>query len=329
MYSEEFDDLEETRRGPRRAYVSSVSQHDADRLLRENERLKKNLEKEKFFNRLLDQELKETKEEAASRTPDYYRNTRPGVSKGAFYTLLIIALAMAGFIAYTLYYNKQYNLFNGAQFSLMPALNSAEPADGSSEDQGAGNEAVTAAGENPAAADNAAAGPESAAGGPNTDGSVAPVTATANTAAPRDSVPNIIGSATAATSASTAASRRQSSVASLAEQEYNEAEVEAILADLPPERPATQQANSASVTPPPPAPVVNRPVIGRYYVSSKANFYSSPDENTLRNVFITQGADKIVAALEDRNGFIYVEYKNDRGYTTRGWLSKRDLTKAE
>lgn len=334
MYSEEFDDLEETRRGPRGAYVSSVSQHDADRLLRENERLKKNLEKEKFFNRLLDQELKETKEEAASRMPDAYHNARPGVSKGAFYTLLIISLAMAGFIAYTLYYNKQYNLFNGAQFSFIPGTASTEsvtqPSSSSQEaaDAAAG---ASSSGENPAAiSGNGIAGPDNpentAGSAANTNGSSA---AAANTAAPRDSVPNIIGSSAASPATSTSTSKRQSSVASLAEQEYNEAEVEAVLADLPPERPeTTRQVNTASITPPP-APVVNRPVIGRYYVSSKANFYSSPDENTLRNVFITQGADKIVAALEDRNGFIYVEYKNDRGYTTRGWLSKGDLTKAE
>src|SRR5690606_10686201 len=147
----------------------------------------------------------------------------------------------------------------------------------------------------------------------------------ANTPAVRDSVPNIIGAAAGPSAAS-----QQSTAASRAEEEYDEAAVEALLAGLPPESPETsrQVITPTPVTPPPP-PVVNRPVIGRYHVSSKANFYDSPDENTLRNVFIAQGSDKMVSALEDRNGFIYVEYRNDRGFTTRGWLSKRDLTKAE
>lgn len=319
MY-DDFDDLEETRRGARRAYVSSMSQHDADRLLRENERLKKSLEKEKFFNRLLDQELKDVKEEAADRTPDYARNIRPGVSKGAFYTLFIISLVMAGFIAYTLYYNKQYNLFNGAQFSLTPtpaAQESAPAGDGLPEGSGGANGAGDASASG-AAADGARPG---SAGNGNT---ATPVMTAANTATVRDSVPNIIGAA------GPSAASRQPTAASQAEEEYDEAAVEALLAGLPPESPETsrQVITPTPVTPPPP-PVVNRPVIGRYHVSSKANFYDSPDENTLRNVFIAQGGNKIVSALEDRNGFIYVEYKNDRGYTTRGWLSKKDLTKAE
>ena len=72
-----------------------------------------------------------------------------------------------------------------------------------------------------------------------------------------------------------------------------------------------------------------RPVIARYKVASKANFYSSPDENTLRSTFISQGDDKFVGALEDKNGFIYVVYTNDLGYVTRGWLSKKDLEKVD
>ncbi len=329
MYSDEFDDLEETRKGPRRAYVSSVSQHDADRVLRENERLKKSLEKEKFFNRLLDQELKDVKEEAANRTSgDPHRGARQGVSTGAFYTVLVVCLAMAGFIAYTLYYNKQYNLFNGAPSSLMPASaldqSVAPPANGPDEGPEVAGEADLPPGGDLAATAGSAGSGNAAAGAAGTSSVSTPVSAAANPTATRDSVPNIIGRAAAP---APAASGTRRSVASPAETEYDEAEVEALLAGLPPE---SSQSRPVVTAVTPPAPVVDRrPVIGRYYVTSKANFYTSPDENTLRNVFISEGSDKTVAALEDRNGFIYVEYKNDRGYTTRGWLSKRDLTKAE
>ncbi len=43
-----------------------------------------------------------------------------------------------------------------------------------------------------------------------------------------------------------------------------------------------------------------RPVIGKYKVTSKANFYNSPDENTLRSTFISQGDNKIVEAREEK-----------------------------
>ena len=70
-------------------------------------------------------------------------------------------------------------------------------------------------------------------------------------------------------------------------------------------------------------------MIARYRVTSKANFYNEPNENSLRNTFISQGNDKVVGALEEKNGFIYVVYINDLGYTSRGWLSVKDLSKIE
>ena len=58
MYTEGFDDLEEAQEESHRTYGASS---DMDRLLRENDRLKKSIEKEKFFNKLLDQEIQELK----------------------------------------------------------------------------------------------------------------------------------------------------------------------------------------------------------------------------------------------------------------------------
>src|SRR5690606_37628002 len=111
-----------------------------------------------------------------------------------------------------------------------------------------------------------------------------------------DSVPNIIGSSAAAP----VTKQKQAAVASQ-ENDYDEAEVEAVLASLPPEsqsvtnRPSPQSAaiiprsaNTQSTTTATVPVVDTRPVIGRYRVTSKANFYDSPDENTLRNAFIRQ-----------------------------------------
>ena len=85
---------------------------------------------------------------------------------------------------------------------------------------------------------------------------------------------------------------------------------------------------AATATVPAAAPADDsRPVIGRYRITSKANFYNSPDENTMRSTFISESANKTVGALDDKNGFIFVVYTNDLGFTSKGWLSKKDLTK--
>lgn len=303
MYTEELEGFEEEGKVPR-TYVSNFSQQDAEKLARENEKLKKSLEKEKFFNRLLDQELKEVKTESAAKYPADYP-VRSGVSKGAFYTLLFLALAMAGFIFYTLYNNKQYNLFNnGAAYT--PTETGQQPVTEPEQD-------LTA----------------------NTD-PAPPAT---------DSVPNIIGNNTSAEEKKTAEVKKQPAAAEPAakKDEYNEAEVEAVLKEpvTAAKKPAaknTPAANTAAAnaTAPPavqqqqPAPQQpSRPVIARYKVTSKANFYNGPDENTLRSAFISAGPNKIVDALDDKNGFIYVEYLNDHGMVSKGWLSKTDLTKAE
>jgi hypothetical protein len=53
MYTEDFDGLEEAEKESRHTYVSSISDQEAERLIRENERLKKALEKEKFLTSYL------------------------------------------------------------------------------------------------------------------------------------------------------------------------------------------------------------------------------------------------------------------------------------
>ena len=111
MYTEGFEDLEEAQESSRRAYVSNISQDDSNWLMRENERLKKALEKEQFFNKLLDQEIQDLKGSPRQQDPyysDYWYGNR-GISKGAFYTLLFISLCMGAYSGYGIYYDKQFD----------------------------------------------------------------------------------------------------------------------------------------------------------------------------------------------------------------------------
>jgi len=64
-----------------------------------------------------------------------------------------------------------------------------------------------------------------------------------------------------------------------------------------------------------------------YKVASKAYFYNSPDENTRRNAFISHW-DNSYATLypkDDKNGFVYIVFTNEKGQTSTGWLRKKDL----
>ena len=60
-----------------------------------------------------------------------------------------------------------------------------------------------------------------------------------------------------------------------------------------------------------------------YSVISKAFFYSSPDENTRRSTYLVE--DDVVDIEEEENGFGYVEYTNEKGQVTKGWLKMSDL----
>jgi len=303
MYTEGFEGLEEAEKGPRRAYVSNVSQDDADRLARENDRLKKALEKEKFFNKLLDQEIQELKANQGTQPvhSSYWYGNR-GVSKGAFFSLLFITLGMAGYIGYGIYNKNGFNNNNNLGASA-PAVNEESPATFSTPSA----EAPSATnGNTPPSSDskaNTQPPPEknTSAAAPVENDPIVPVTPNRKTV--KDSVPNIIA-------------------AKKLPEEKVKASVPAVSEPKEVDIDATVIENAPTV-------IDTRPVIARYQVSSKANFYSSPDEDALRSTFISQGSDKIVGALEDKNGFIFVVYTNDLGYTSKGWLSKKDLTRLD
>jgi serine/threonine-protein kinase len=287
MYTEGFEGLEDTEK-ERRSYSTNP---EMDRLLRENDRLKKSLEKEKFFNKLLDQEIQELKSTIPnggnSAHPSEYWSGNRRVSKGAFYTLLFVTLLMAAYIGYGIYYDKRFSYLNPAQMAgatRVEPLSKVEP------------ENTT----------NVAEQPKTTSAATQTEASAAPPVATT-----KDSVPNIIGDKKPAVQKQ----KQKASVALTPDDEYNEDEVNAAIAEK----------NKVS-KPAPVAPAPRHP-IAEYKVTSKANFYNSPDENTMRGTFISGSADKTVEALEDKNGFIYVEYTNDLGFTSKGWLSKKDLTK--
>lgn len=292
MYTEELEGFEEAENTPR-TYVSAVTPQDAEKLARENEKLKKSLEKEKFFNKLLDQELKDVKAEAATRIPADFAPASRGVSSGAFYSILVLALAMAGFIFYTLYNNKQYNLFNNSTAITTPSVIEKSTAEETT------------------------------------------LPSNTTTATAKDTVPEIIATTPVTTPATEPVKKAVAPPPVTNREEETIVEQKTAVKKVVPAQapsklaPAVVDAEEnqsvvTTTTPPPPQP--SRPVIGTYKVTSKANFYNNADENTLRSSFISAG-NKTVNALEDKNGFIYVEYTNDNGMINRGWLSKKDLTK--
>lgn len=306
MYTDGFESLEEAERGSRPAF-KNVS--ETEKLLRENEKLKKSLEKEQFFNKLLDQEIQELKMAGAPGAPrqefhsEYWEGSR-GVSKGAFYMLLIVTLVLAAYIGYGIYYDKPINYLG---------IGKARPA--------------TVIQNDPAVNTPASAVPD------NTVTPTPPATFAA-----KDSVPNIIGEKKAvvtppaanlpATNQKDAANQKEkpgqkaaqkAAIVPAADADYNEDEVNAAI-----NSDSQKAAPVAAVQKP---EEETRPVIGRYKVTSKANFYNSPDENSMRGTFISGSINKVVEARDEKNGFIFVVYTNDLGYTSKGWLSKQDLTK--
>ena len=334
MYTEGFEGLEEAEKPSHRTYGTPS---EIDRLQRENEKLRKSLEKEQFFNKLLDQEIQELKASipnAQGNYPSEYWSGSRRVSKSAFYVLLFITLAMAGYIGYGIYYDKKFDYLQLGKYNAVNNSNEPPKSDVAEINTSpvSGQPATTAA-------KSSVAPPASA--------SVPPPVV-------KDSVPNIIGANK--NTADKKSSSQQAAVAISPDEEYDEEEVNATLREetkrivRPAPKPATTStppvtsSSQTGTTTTRTTPVVTPPattsaqtaaanrteaknVVGRYRITSKANFYNAPDENTMRSTFISESSNKVVSALEDKNGFIFVEYTNDLGFTSKGWLSKKDLTK--
>lgn len=68
-----------------------------------------------------------------------------------------------------------------------------------------------------------------------------------------------------------------------------------------------------------------REVIGEFkVVADRAYFHNQPDEATRRSAYMVPSED-VIKALEEQAGFIYAEFTNSRGQTSKGWLKKADV----
>jgi eukaryotic-like serine/threonine-protein kinase len=70
-------------------------------------------------------------------------------------------------------------------------------------------------------------------------------------------------------------------------------------------------------------------VVGQYkVVVPRAYFHNEPDENTRREAYMIPSND-VVTATKESNDFVYTEFTNTRGQTSRGWIRKQDLVTLE
>ena len=72
-----------------------------------------------------------------------------------------------------------------------------------------------------------------------------------------------------------------------------------------------------------------RQAIGQYKVlAQRAYFHTSPDKNTRRVSYLIPSND-VITALDEKTGFVYTEFTNSRGQTSKGWIRKADLISLE
>ncbi len=64
---------------------------------------------------------------------------------------------------------------------------------------------------------------------------------------------------------------------------------------------------------------------GKYRVISKAFFHDKPSAATRRDAFIVHWNDAVLTPQGETDDFIYVEFTNHLGQTSKGWLRKADL----
>ena len=59
--------------------------------------------------------------------------------------------------------------------------------------------------------------------------------------------------------------------------------------------------------------------------ATRAYFYDNSNERSRRNSFLAKWNSPELTAIDEKNGFIYVEFFTINGEITKGWLRKRDL----
>jgi len=68
--------------------------------------------------------------------------------------------------------------------------------------------------------------------------------------------------------------------------------------------------------------------IGEYRVkAAKTYFHNAPNETTRRNAFLSKNDP--ITAYQEEAGFVYTEFTNSRGQTSKGWLKLADLMTAD
>ncbi|MCU7552031.1 protein kinase [Chitinophagaceae bacterium LB-8] len=69
-----------------------------------------------------------------------------------------------------------------------------------------------------------------------------------------------------------------------------------------------------------------RTVIGRYKVAAdRAYFHNEPNSATRRSSAYMVPSEEVIDGLDEKNGFVYVEFTNDKGQMSKGWLRREDL----
>ncbi|MGZ5135089.1 MAG: protein kinase domain-containing protein [Flavitalea sp.] len=72
-----------------------------------------------------------------------------------------------------------------------------------------------------------------------------------------------------------------------------------------------------------------RQAIGQYKVlAPRAYFHNTPDKSTRRVSYLIPSND-VITALDEKNSFVYTEFTNSRGQTSKGWVRKQDLISLE
>jgi serine/threonine-protein kinase len=73
-----------------------------------------------------------------------------------------------------------------------------------------------------------------------------------------------------------------------------------------------------------------RRVIGHFKVVAKrAYFHNEPNEATRRTSAYMTPSDEVIDGLEEKNGFVYIEFTNSLGKTSKGWVRREDLMTIE
>ena len=72
-----------------------------------------------------------------------------------------------------------------------------------------------------------------------------------------------------------------------------------------------------------------RQAIGQYKVlAPRAYFHNTADKSTRRVSYLIPSND-VITALDEKNSFVYTEFTNSRGQTSKGWVRKQDLISLE